>query len=375
MLSAAKHLTERGETLRFAQGDNAGIDAVMKGERMDNAGQGRRGLRARPSSALFRVLRERYGIDAEGAADLGGSANLNLLIDGRWVARVYRPYVTAARLADIDRARVAIRAGNVPSAELIPTNEGESSTMVGERLVEVERYVASDTCMNSWERLEEGLPTLGRIHSLLAPVVVGPAGKAPLFVNHVASHEAIEWTSRGTDRIRSWTSTAAERRLADLAEELADLVWASERDVVAYLPRQLVHGDFWDNNVLFHGGRMVLVTDFDFMGERPRIDDLALTLYYTNSTFAADPLSDDRIHLLRRLVDAYDSGLDEPLTTKEREALPLAIARQPLWAVGRWLALLDAEEAARGLAAALAPDVMWALALVRDRDRWQTAFA
>lgn len=342
---------------------------------MDNAGQGRRGLRARPSPALFRVLRERYGIDAEGAVDLGGSANLNLLIGGRWVARVYRPCVTAARLADINRARVAIRAGNVPSAELIPTDEGELSTIVGERLVEVERYVASDTRMNSWERLEEGLPTLGRIHSLLAPVVVGPAGKAPLFVNHVESHEAIEWTSRGTDRIRSWTSTAAERRLADLAEELADLVWASERDVVAYLPRQLVHGDFWDNNVLFHGGRMVLVTDFDFMGERPRIDDLALTLYYTNSTFAADPLSGDRIRLLRRLVDAYDSGLDEPLTTKEREALPLAIARQPLWAVGRWLALLDAEEAARGLAAELAPDVMWALALIRDRHRWQTAFA
>lgn len=342
---------------------------------MDNAGQGRRGLRASPSPALFHVLRERYGLDAESIADLGGSANLNLLVDGRWVARVYRPYVTATRLADINRARAAIRAGNVPSAELIPTDAGELSTMVDDRLVEVERYVASDARMNSWERLEQGLPTLGRIHSLLGPVVVGPEGKAPLFVNHVESHEAIEWTSRGTDRIRSWTPTAAERRLADLAEELAGLVWAAERDLVAGLPCQLVHGDFWDNNVLFHDDRMVLVADFDFMGERPRVDDLALTLYYTNSTFADDPLSDGRIRLLRGLVDAYDSGLDEPLTIREREALPLAIARQPLWAVGRWLALLDAEEAARGLAAELAPDVMWALALVRDRHRWQTAFA
>lgn len=342
---------------------------------MDNAGQGRRGLRARPSPALFQVLRERYGIDADGAVDLGGSANLNLLIGRTWVARIYRPYVTPARLADINRARVAIRAGNVPCAELISTDEGEPSAMVGERLVEVEHYVASDARMNSWERLEGGLPALGRIHSLLAPIVVGPEAKAPLFVNHVESHEAVEWTSRGADRIRSWSPTAAERRLADLAEELAGLVWAVERDAVAHLPRQLVHGDFWDNNVLFHGDRMVLVTDFDFMGERRRIDDLALTLYYTNSTFAADQLSDDRIRLLRRLVDSYDSGLDEPLTTDEREALPLAIARQPLWAVGKWLALLDAEEAARGLAAELTPDVMWALALIRDRRRWQAAFA
>jgi len=342
---------------------------------MDNAGRGRRGLRAKPSPELFDVLGARYGIDAEGAADLGGSANLNLLIGGRWVVRVYRPCVTAARLADINRARMAMRAGNVPCAEVIPTDEGEPSTMAGDRLIEVERYVTSDSRMNSWERLEDGLPTLGRIHSLLAPVVLGPAGKAPLFVNHVESYEAVEWTSRGADRIRSWRSTAAERRLADLAEELAELVWAAECDAVADIPRQLVHGDFWDNNVLFRGGRMVLVTDFDFMGERPRIDDLALTLYYTNSTFAAGPLSDNRIRRLRRLVNAYDSGLDERLTTNERECLPLAIARQPLWAVGKWLALLDAEEAARGLAAEMTPDVMWALALIRDRHRWQTAFA
>lgn len=106
---------------------------------MDDAGQGRRGLRATPSPALFHVLRERYGIDAEGAVDLGGSSNLNLLIDGKWVARVYRPYVTAARLAGINHVRAAIRAGHVPSAELIPTDEREPWAMVDERLVEVER--------------------------------------------------------------------------------------------------------------------------------------------------------------------------------------------------------------------------------------------
>lgn len=342
---------------------------------MDNAGQGRRGLRATPSHELSQVLRERYGIDAEGATDLGGSTNLNLLIGGRWVARVYRPYVTPARLAEINRARAAIRAGNVPRAELVPTNDGEPATMVGGRLVEVECYVTSDARMNSWERLEDGLPALGRIHSLLAHVAVGPAGKAPLFVNHVEPHEAIAWTSRGADRIRGWRPTAAEARLADYAEELAGLVWAAERHAVADLPRQLVHGDFWDNNVLFRRGRVVLVTDFDFMGERLRIDDLALTLYYANSTFAGDQLSGDRMRRLRRLVDAYDGGLDEPLTTNEREALPLAIARQPLWAMGKWLALLDAEETARSLAAELAPDVTWALGLIRDRQRWQLAFA
>jgi homoserine kinase type II len=268
---------------------------------------------------------------------------------------------------------MALRANGVPAPVVTPTHEGEPWTVVGDRLVEVERYVASDARMNSWERLADGLPTLGRIHSLLASIVVSPEGKAPLFANYVESQETIEWTSRGADRIRSWESSEAERLLADLAEELAELVWAAERDAVVDTPLQLVHGDFWDNNVLLRDGHIVLVTDFDFMGERPRIDDLALTLYYTNSTFGGDRLSDDRLRRLRGLVDAYDSGLDEPLTIDERLALPLAIARQPLWAVGKWVALLDDDATARRLAAEIHPDVVWALELMRARHRWETA--
>jgi Ser/Thr protein kinase RdoA (MazF antagonist) len=34
-----------------------------------------------------------------------------------------------------------------------------------------------------------------------------------------------------------------------------------------------VHGDFWDDNVYFHGEELVAVTDLDFMGNRPRVDD------------------------------------------------------------------------------------------------------
>jgi homoserine kinase type II len=118
---------------------------------------------------------------------------------------------------------------------------------------------------------------------------------------------------------------------------------------------------------------VVLVTDFDFMGERARIDDLALTLYYTNSTFGEDPLSDDRVRRLRALVAAYERGLDERLTSGERAALPLALARAPLCFVGM-IAALDTEQRARRPAAEMIGDVAWALALVQDLDRWQAAF-
>jgi hypothetical protein len=78
----------------------------------------------------------------------------------------------------------------------------------------------------------------------------------------------------------------------------------------------------------------------------PRIDDLALTLYYADTEFGL-ATSQDRIAALPPLVRAYASGLDNPLTDAEREVLPWAIARQPLWGIGgrvvvlylsRWLA-------------------------------------
>jgi Ser/Thr protein kinase RdoA (MazF antagonist) len=344
----------------------------------DNAGDGCRGLRATPSPMLLDLLGEQYGLDAtDEALDLGGSSCLNLLVAAggiRYVARVYRPYVSVPRLDAIQLVRRELANGGVPCSEVLPTREGKPWAVIESRLVEVECFVESDAQMDSWERLEMGLPWLGRIHSVLQAVKVAPEGRTPLFANHIGPFETLDWMRKAAQRVRNWGPSPHELRLIEAGEELAQRVSVAERDVVALLPRQLVHGDFWDNNVFFRKDRLVLVTDFDFMGERARIDDLALTLYYTNSTFSDDPVSDERIHRLRGLVDAYDHGLDNPLTCEERAALPLALARQPLWWAGRWLALLDDEEVARQGLPRLSGDLGWALQVIREVERWQAAF-
>ena len=197
----------------------------------------------------------------------------------------------------------------------------------------------------------------------------------PVFANHIEATEALARTLRGTQRMRAWHPSALELELAENVEELARVVTQAERPFIERLPRQLVHGDFWDNNVLFRAGVVVLVTDFDFMGERARIDDLALTLYFTSLQYPEQPVSADQLVRLRQLIDAYDSGLADPLSSVERVALPLALARQPLWSIGGWVALLDDEETAREHARGTAWAVDWALGIVRELDRWQRAFA
>ncbi len=334
--------------------------------------------RAEASLGLFDALRDRYGLRNTGEAhDLGGSSNLNLLIaDGRrrYVVRVYRPWVAAARVADLQLVRRHLVSGGVPCVQPVLTLDGESWILVEDRLVEVEPYVEHDSKMDSWQRLGAGLPTLGRIHTLLRGLDVSADGCSAPASNNIEPRDVLPGTLSGTHRIRQWEDlTPSEARLAGAAEELAQLVHRAQGgDEV--LPRQLVHRDYWDNNVLFWDGRLVLVTDLDFMGERARVDDLALTLYYTNSTYSDDPTSEHRIGQLRALVDAYDSGSDDPLTSVERAALPVALARIPLGFIAM-IASLDSKADARSLASEMSQDISWALAIMHDLGRWQAAFA
>jgi homoserine kinase type II len=99
--------------------------------------------------------------------------------------------------------------------------------------------------------------------------------------------------------------------------------------------------------VRFRGGKVVLVADFDFMGERHRVDDLALTLFSMASSLGR-PLDPPAWRELAALVGRYDRGTSRPLTTTERAALPVAVARQPLWSIAVWAAQLDDVATARG---------------------------
>lgn len=148
--------------------------------------------------------------------------------------------------------------------------------------------------MDSWDRLQIGLPILGRLHAVLGKLDVSEAGKSPLFANHIDPTEVLDPTFRGTKRIRSWSDFSSPD-LAAMAEELARIVASAERPFVGRFPRQLIHGDFWDNNVLFRDGEVVCVADFDFMGERTRIDGLALTLYFACLWFLDTPVTDDQL--------------------------------------------------------------------------------
>lgn len=333
--------------------------------------------RATVTPDLLRVLHTRYGLRWDGEpVDLGGSNNLNVHLpgsDGGWVARIYCPWTSAARLRAIQRVRSTLVSAGLPFASTVSALDGETSIGFDGQVVEVERYVAGKN-MNIGTSLLSGMRALGQIHNVLAGMETPPAAEVAPFPNHVEANQALAGTHQGTAAIRAANPSSGELHTADLADTLATELADAELGLRHALPRQLVHGDFWDNNVLFRDDDIVLILDLDFMGERARIDDVALTLYYTNSTLGEGYNDPPRIATLRDLVDSYDGALAHKLSVTERAALPYALARTVLSFVGMLASIEDAASRDR-LVREINPDLQWSLELVRSVERWQTAFA
>jgi homoserine kinase type II len=288
---------------------------------------------------------------------------------GVFVVRLYRPWMTPARLGAIQAARQHLADVGIPCPLPRSTFNGADWIEVDGHLVEVEPYISFDGKMDSWDRLEQGLPLLGRIHDRLHHLDVPREGRLAPASNSINRETFIEGVQQGAARLRDVHTSDEELMLADASEILAEQVATAERALDTG-PKQLVHGDFWDNNVYFRDGEIVLVTDLDFMGARPRIDDLALTLYYTNSTFADDQVSRARVADLGRLVRGYDSSLQRHLSDVERMAIPLAMARTAIGFIAQ-MTDADSEESIHRLAHELVPDFRWVQGMLHDLEGWQ----
>ena len=309
--------------------------------------------------------------------DLGGSSNLNLLFprgDLGYVARIYRAWVTQERLEGIQSVRATLRAAGLPFPQTRPAADGRMFIPFADWLVEVEPFVSGQD-MRTWAELLDGMRMLGTIHTVLSGIAASPGtGRAPA-ANHIDVADVSQTTMRACAAIRAFAASADEERIARVSEELASALLCAGDEGSLELPRQLIHGDFWDNNVKFQNGSLVAVLDLDFMEEGTRIDDLALVLYYANSgsTLASLRSPVERMQALRELVDAYDSSLECHLSEKERAALPLALARTPL-KYARHLLLRTSAAEQRAVALAEAPELEWALSIAKLPGPWLAAF-
>ncbi|ONI74203.1 hypothetical protein BWI15_12695 [Kribbella sp. ALI-6-A] len=282
--------------------------------------------RAEPTAQLLEDVRDAYAFtDVTVTRDLGGNFNLNLQIStqqGRLVVRACPPWVTPDRLTAVQTVRTHLRAHDWPIPQTLPTRTGATMLQTADHLIEVEQFVdPRGVPMTTWPTITAAMPWLARLHDALVDAPSSPAAAVAPFANHVPPHTDI---TRAVAAIRTWNLSPTEATYVNAAAHLA----ASLPHPA--LPTQLVHGDFWATNVHLSGDRLTLLLDFDFLGDRPRIDDLALTLFFVNEHLGRHDATPPASPPLRQLVDSYDAALTNQLTEAERAALPHAILRTPL---------------------------------------------
>ncbi|WP_432937680.1 phosphotransferase enzyme family protein [Kribbella sp. CA-253562] len=328
--------------------------------------------RAEPTVQLLEAVRHEYALtDLAVTRDLGGNFNLNLQIStqqGHFVVRACPPWVTPDRLTAVQAVRAHLRVRDWPIPQTLRTRTGASMLRTSDHMIEVEQFVEPrGVPMTTWPTITAALPWLARLHDALLDAPSSPAAADPPFANHVPPHTDL---TLAITAIRTWDLPPTEATYLNAAALNAAAHLAASLPHPA-LPTQLVHGDFWATNVHLSGDRLTLLLDFDFLGDRARVDDLALTLFFINEHLGRDDVTPSRLAALRQLVDSYDSALTTPLTEAERAALPHAILRTPLTFL-QDLAYLGPTSRAE-LTSLRGPQYEWALGQLND-PTWLSAF-
>ena len=121
--------------------------------------------------------------------------------------------------------------------------------------------------------------------------------------------------------------------------------------------------------------------DLDFCGSRPRLDDLAYTLSGTGSSLQSPSVDLAHWEHVQPAVDAYSDAVAPPLSSEERRALPLAIARGVVCVARHLVVGAELGDAAgfdlshqREYFGRHTNDVAWSLALAQDPEPVQGAF-
>lgn len=122
---------------------------------------------------------------------------------------------------------------------------------------------------------------IARLHDTLTDVV--PATLVPPRVsNYGTPGQLRRWTGNTRAMIERDAGESDAAEALARTREAQELLLALDprwRETEAILPRQAIHGDYGGGNILFRGGEIAAILDFDFLGVRKRVYELAYTTF------------------------------------------------------------------------------------------------
>ena len=290
------------------------------------------------------VLATHWGIDAR-TESLGSQQDKNFLAfaDGDvplGVLKVANPAFTATELEAQDAAAEAI-AGAEPQVRVavpLPTASGGAYATVtglvdgsdGPAFVRLLRYLSGGTLVDDGYLPPDTVGALGDLS--------GRVSRALAAFSHAGLDRALQWDLRyGKDVVDALVSYVADTALRERISIAAAESWARIVPLAERLPRQAVHLDLTDANVVVARGegapRPDGIIDFGDLSDTWAVSELAITMSSVLGHPGADPTS------ILPGINAFHAV--RPLSEPEAQAVwPLLVLRTAV------LLVSDAQQAA-----------------------------
>jgi len=276
--------------------------------------------------------------------DLGGTYNLNLLLQaerGWYVLRLYRPWMTQMRLSQLHQIKRLLAHTSLPVPIPLSTITGETILHSNNRLMELEPFIIHDGEADTWKRNARAFFLLGKLHAFLAMEASNIDLVDPVVSNYGTPETLLAWTEQAVAeslQSRHPIKVLEKQQALSLYAETIHLLLSLQEQwnkTNGHLTQQLTHGDYGGGNLLFRRERPVAILDFDFMRIRERVSEIAYTLYWWLCKQGHGQIAEvGSWKKVNELLTCYNEGTSKLLTLEERQALPLEIARVPLY----WIA-------------------------------------
>ena len=215
-----------------------------------------------------------------------GFVNDNWIVEttrGRYFLKRRNPRLRHPDLIHAQHQLVGLlRRAGFPAPTIVPTLTGETFLALKGELYEVQEYIDGEPYDHGRPaHQDEAARTLGQYHARVERFVSEALRRPGELYGPAISGRIL------TDLSEAW-QLDQDSRLKEISRELRAEVTELAVDFAAHdaLPCLVIHGDYYADNLLFDGDRIVGVVDYDKASWQPRVVELAEALIYFASARA-----------------------------------------------------------------------------------------
>ncbi len=212
-----------------------------------------------------------------------GFVNENWIVEtaqGRYLLKRRHPRLCQPDLIRAQHQLIGwLRRAGFPAPSVVPNIDGQTSLVLDGEMYEIQGYIEGEPYEHGrLAHLEEAGLTLGRYHCLVegcAPQALCRLG--PLYGPSILSRLLIQLTETWQLNLDAETAGIC-RELESEASDLAERFAGNDR-----LSHLVIHGDYYADNLIFEGDRIIGVVDYDKASWQPQVAELAEALIYFSS--------------------------------------------------------------------------------------------